>query len=71
MEEILLKNRTLGGELIAEADEVDEVLLAELAGEDDFDTAFAEIAGLHDRFVFVFKIVSETRIGANFQSITM
>ena len=71
MEEILLKNRTLSGELIAEADEVDEVLLAELAGEDDFDTAFAKIAGFHDGFVFVFKIVSQTRIGANFQSITV
>ena len=51
MEEILLKNRTLSGELVAEADEVNEVLLAELTGKDDFDTAFAEIAGLHDRFI--------------------
>ena len=47
----------LDGEVVAEADEVGEVLLAELAGEDDFDAAFAEVARFHDGFVFGFKIV--------------
>ena len=41
-----------GSEVVAEADEVGEVGIRELRRGDNFDATFAEVAGLHDGFVF-------------------
>ena len=57
--------------IIAEADQVFDFLLVELAGENYLDTAFAIIARIHDGFVFGFEILGEIKITAYFDSIAM
>lgn len=54
---------------VAVADEVLEFLLGELTREDDFNTTAAEIARLHDGFVFFFEGVSKFFVATNLHGV--
>lgn len=53
-------------EVIAEANEVAELLLGKLAGVDNFDAAFAKVARLHNGLVFGLESVAEFAVATDF-----
>ena len=56
---------------VTQPDEVFQLWLVELAGEDDFDAALAEVARLHNGLEFWLKVFAEPLVAADFNSIAV
>ncbi len=67
----ITKAKYLGGDIVTEANKVGKLIFWKLAGENDFDTTAAKIAGFHHAFVLPFQEVAQFLITADFYGVAV